>query len=89
MKLNIAVMPVQPADRRRPVARSTQVTASGQDVTITTKGPWVALPSYFVDYAPCGFMFSPKWLGSLEDLPQRDPKSPGYDADAGGDAGRR
>ena len=68
-----------------------QVTASGQDVTITTKGPWVALPSYFVDYVPCGFMFSPKWLSSLEDLPQRDPENPGYDAalaatPAGGDA---
>ena len=68
-----------------------QVTASGQDVTITTKGPWVALASYFVDYVPCGFMFSPKWLSSLEDLPQRDPENPGYDATlaatpAGGDA---
>ena len=67
-----------------------QVTASGQDVTITTKGPWVALASYFVDYVPCGFMFSPKWLSSLEDLPQRDPENPGYDAalaatPAGGD----
>ena len=67
------------------------MTASGQDVTITTKGPWVALSSYFVDYVPCGFMFSPKWLSSLEDLPQRDPRTPGYDAalaatPAGGDA---
>ena len=56
------------------------VTASGQDVTITTKGgPWVALPSYFT-YGQCGYMMSQKWLSSLSDIPQRNPKAPHYDA---------
>ena len=56
------------------------VTASGQDVVITTKGPWVALPAAFLDYDPCSFMFSPEWLGSLEDIPQRIETVPVYDA---------
>jgi len=58
------------------------ITSTGQDVVITTKGgPWVALPSYFGDYSPCGFMFSPEWLGSLEDIPQRTADTPIYDAE--------
>ncbi len=57
------------------------VEASGQDATFFTRGgPWVALPGYFGDGAPCGFMFSPKWLASLQDVPQRDQKTPVYDA---------
>jgi peptide/nickel transport system substrate-binding protein len=56
------------------------VDATGQDVTIFTRGgPWVALPGYF-GYGSCGFMFSPQWLGSLADVPQRNPQSPVYDA---------
>jgi peptide/nickel transport system substrate-binding protein len=56
------------------------VTASGQDVTINTKGgPWVALPSYF-GYGQCGYMMSKQWLSSLSDIPQRNPKAPRYDA---------
>jgi len=56
------------------------VTASGQDVVITTVGgPWVALPEYLT-YGPCGYMFSPAWLGRLEDVPQRDATSVVYDA---------
>lgn len=56
------------------------VTASGQDVTLTTKGgPWVALPTYFA-YGQCGYMMSQQWLSSLSDIPQRDPKSAVYDA---------
>jgi peptide/nickel transport system substrate-binding protein len=55
--------------------------ASGQDVTLFTRnGPWVALPAYFGDQAPCAFMFSPKWLGSLANVPQRTQGSPVYDA---------
>jgi peptide/nickel transport system substrate-binding protein len=57
-----------------------EVTSSGQDVVITTKGPWVALPAAFLDYDPCSFMFSPTWLGTLEDIPQRDEAVPVYDA---------
>jgi hypothetical protein len=45
--------------------------ASGQDVVLTLKGgPWVALPAYF-SLGQCGYMFSPQWLGSLPDVPQR------------------
>ncbi len=56
------------------------VTASGQDVVITTKGgPWVALPGYF-GYGSCGYMMSKKWLSSLPDVPQRVEASGVYDA---------
>jgi peptide/nickel transport system substrate-binding protein len=56
------------------------VTASGQDVVITTKGgPWVALPSYF-SYGSTGYMLSPTWLASLPDVPQRTEGGPVYDA---------
>jgi peptide/nickel transport system substrate-binding protein len=56
------------------------VDASGQDVTIATKGgPWVALPSYFT-HGSCAYMFSPQWLGSLPDVPQRNAQAPVYDA---------
>ncbi len=56
------------------------VTASGQDVVITTKGgPWVALPSYF-GYGGTGYMMSPTWLASLPDIPQRTEGGPVYDA---------
>ncbi len=55
------------------------VTASGQEVVITTQGgPWVALPQYFT-YGSCGYMLSQEWLASLEDVPQRNPESPVYD----------
>jgi peptide/nickel transport system substrate-binding protein len=66
------------------------VEADGQDVTISLRGgAWTALPAYF-GYGSCGFMFSPQWLGSLADVPQRNPQSPVYDATlaatpAGGD----
>src|SRR3954447_4552656 len=56
------------------------VEASGQDVTVFTKGgPWVAFPTYFT-HGSCAYMFSPKWLGSLSDVPQRNAKAPVYDA---------
>jgi peptide/nickel transport system substrate-binding protein len=56
------------------------VEATGQDVNVFIRGgPWVALPGYF-GYGSCGFMFSPQWLGSLPDVPQRSPQSPVYDA---------
>ena len=54
--------------------------ASGQDVTLFTKSPWVSLPSRFLDQGTCSFMFSPKWLGSLANVPQRTEGSPVYDA---------
>ena len=59
-----------------PIAK---IDASGLDVVFTLQGgPWTALPAYF-GYAQCGFMFSPKWLASLPDVPQRNPQSPVYD----------
>lgn len=57
------------------------VEATGRDVTVFTRGgPWVALPQGFGDFLPCSFMFSPKWLGSLSDVLQRDAKVPVYNA---------
>ncbi len=57
------------------------VTASGQDVVITIKGgPWVALPSYFAGGGTLGYMFSPTWLASLPDVPQRTTGGPVFDA---------
>jgi peptide/nickel transport system substrate-binding protein len=56
------------------------VTASGQDVVITTKGgPWVALPNYLT-YGSIGYVLSPTWLASLPDVPQRTEGGPVYDA---------
>ena len=61
------------------------VTASGQDVVITIKGgPWVALPSYFAGSGGLGYMFSPTWLASLSDVPQRTQGGPVYDAAVAG-----
>jgi peptide/nickel transport system substrate-binding protein len=57
------------------------VTADGQTVTLTMQGgPWVAPIPLFTFQAQCGYMFSPKWLSSLQDVPQRNEKSPVYDA---------
>ncbi len=56
------------------------VTGSGQTVTIKSAGgPWVAMPRAFTE-RQCAYMMSPKWLGTLPDITQRDPKSPVYDA---------
>ncbi len=57
----------------------TDTAASGQDVVITTTGD-VALPRFFNE-RQCAKMFSPTWLGSLEDIPQRVEGSPIYDAE--------
>ena len=55
--------------------------ASGQDVTLFTRnGPWVSLPTRFLDQGTCAFMFSPKWLASLPNVPQRTEGSAVYDA---------
>ncbi len=55
------------------------VEASGQDVTVFVRGgSWVAFPAYYA--GGCGYMMSAKWLRSLADVPQRDPKNPAYDA---------
>ena len=57
----------------------TDVTASGQDVTISTPGN-VAAPRSFTE-RQCGYMFSPTWLGTLADIPQRTEGTPIYDAE--------
>ena len=55
------------------------VEASGMDVTVNVRGgPWVAFPSYFV--AGCGYQMSAEWLRTLSDVPQRNPRSPVFDA---------
>ena len=55
------------------------VEATGMDVTVFTRGPWVALPQYLGD-SVLGLMFSQQWLSSLENVPQRTEGSPVYDA---------
>ncbi len=56
------------------------IDATGQEVTVTMRGgPWVALPMYLIG-GSCAYMFSPAWLGTLDDVPQRNPQSPVYDA---------
>ena len=56
------------------------VSSSGQTVTITTNGPYVAAPRSFTE-RQCAYMMSPEWLGSLEDVAQRNPDLPVYDAE--------
>jgi peptide/nickel transport system substrate-binding protein len=58
------------------------ITAEGQTVTIQTRDgqPWATLPAY-LSYGSCGYMFSPDWLASLADVPQRQPGNPFYDAE--------
>ncbi|MET0460347.1 MAG: ABC transporter substrate-binding protein [Ilumatobacteraceae bacterium] len=56
------------------------VESSGQDVIITTRIPYVALPRLTTE-RQCAYMFSPEWLGTLEDIPQRNPDLPIYDAE--------
>ena len=47
-----------------------KVSASGQEVTIDLKGPDFALPFLFRDEV-CGYMFSMKWIRTLESNPLR------------------
>ncbi len=58
-----------------------ETTASGQTVTIKTRGgtPWVALPAYYAG-GQCSYMFSPTWMKTLPDVPQRTEGLPIYDA---------
>ena len=57
------------------------IESSGQDVIIKTRGPAVALP-YNTLERQCGYMFSPTWLKSLSDVPQRTAEgTPIYDAE--------
>ena len=74
------VVPVQPADRVRVRHDRRRSRRRARTYVITTKGPWVALPTAFLDYDPCSFMFSPEWLASLADVPQRTEGTPVYDA---------
>ena len=56
------------------------IESSGQDVVITNKGPSVAVPRFTTE-RQCAYMYSPTWLGTLADVPQRKPDSPIYDAE--------
>ena len=55
------------------------ISSTGQTVTIKTKAPYAAMPRQFTE-RQCAYMFSPTWLKSLEDIPQRNDKLPIYDA---------
>src|SRR4051812_583210 len=46
------------------------VTASGQTVTVSLKIPDASLPSLYRDEV-CGYMFSPKWMRTLDSNPLR------------------
>jgi peptide/nickel transport system substrate-binding protein len=56
------------------------IESSGQVVTITNKGPSVAVPRFTTE-RQCAYMYSPAWLGTLADVPQRKEGSPIYDAE--------
>jgi peptide/nickel transport system substrate-binding protein len=56
------------------------ISSSGQDVTISTNGPYVVAPRAFTE-RQCAYMFSPTWMRTLEDVPQRTEGSPIYDAE--------
>ena len=56
------------------------ISSSGQTVTITTNQPYVAAPRQFTE-RQCAYMFSPEWLKTLEDIPQRTETLPIYDAE--------
>jgi len=56
------------------------ISSSGQDVTITANEPFVAMPRGFTE-RQCAFMFSPTWMRTLEDVPQRTEGTPIYDAE--------
>jgi peptide/nickel transport system substrate-binding protein len=61
------------------------ISSSGQTVTITTNYPYVAAPRQFTE-RQCAYMFSPTWLRTLEDIPQRNEAAPIYDAELAAEA---
>ena len=54
------------------------ISSEGQTVTIRTHEPYVVLPRLTTE-RQCAYMFSPAWLGSLPDVPQRTEGLPIYD----------
>jgi peptide/nickel transport system substrate-binding protein len=56
------------------------ISSSGQDVIIETNGPAVVLPRLTTE-RQCAYMFSPTWLKTLPDVPQRTEGLPIYDAE--------
>ena len=54
--------------------------ADGQTLTITMSSSWAPFP-FNMAGGQCSYMFSPKWLSSLEDLPQRNADAAFFDAD--------
>ncbi len=64
--------------------------ADGQTLTISMSSAWAPFP-FNMAGGQCSYMFSPKWLSSLDDLPQRNAEAPFFDAEiaatpGGGDA---
>jgi len=57
-----------------------EITSEGQTVTIRTNQPYVAAPRQFTE-RQCAYMFSPTWLRTLPDIPQRQEGTPVYDAE--------
>ena len=73
-------VPVLAADRRcvHLAARTSRPTARRSRSTPTT--PYVVVPRQFTE-RQCAYMFSPTWLKTLADVPQRKEALPIYDAE--------
>jgi peptide/nickel transport system substrate-binding protein len=56
------------------------ISSAGQTVTIQTHEPYVVLPRLTTE-RQCAYMFSPEWLKTLPDVPQRTEGLPIYDAE--------
>ena len=74
-------LPGQPAHRHGATCRSTTIDASGLDVTCSPSRAARGSPSRRTSGTPSAASCSRRqWLGSLPDVPQRNPQSPVYDA---------
>lgn len=56
------------------------VEGEGQTVTLNLREPDVVIPRAFTE-RQCAYMFSPDWLRTLPDLPQRTEGNPFFDAE--------
>ena len=57
------------------VATISDIQAEGQVVTISMSSPWAPFPANMAG-GSCSYMFSPKWLASLPDVPMRTEGAP-------------
>lgn len=62
------------------------IAADGQTVTFTMAAPWVPFPEN-LSTGQCSYMFSPEWLGSLDDVPFRVEGNPFFSEELAGTPG--